>query len=256
MLNKYKVLVLLTFLLALCGCSVSNDSHANMVYLCDYKNINIPREAYWVSEADVNTAMTMYAISTDEDIEDYTGLTDEVVKQHFGYDSVIELRDHALFDIVSHRIIEAAYAQILTTSRMDFSYSDPLFSCYYSDRISAIEYLAEQDGTTVSAFVEENYQLSELEFKESEINFYVTICIIKEILAAEGRSDLQLDIEDYRHTIAHELGCSVEETYKYILNEDIFYSIAEIELCELIAEWYATDIREAYIKVKRSFDEF
>ncbi len=252
MLTKCRIFAIFTVLLVLCGCSGNKGTQPGNVHLCNYKNIAITEEMYLVSEADLNTAMTMYAISTDASLEDYTGLTDEIATKYYGYDTVIDLREQALLDIVSHRIVEAVYEQILMNSHMDFHANDSHFERYYSNRMSSIDFLSKQTGTTVALFLEHNYQMTVAEFTESEIDFYVTVCIIKEILDAENQSDLQTDIDSARSSIAQELGCSVDETYKILLDEDLFYSIAESKIHELIIEWYADDITAAYTAAKQA----
>lgn len=253
MFAKCRILIILICLLALCGCSAESRAKDNDIFLCDYKNVDIIEEMYSVSEADLNTAMTMYAISTDEVLEDYTDLTDAIVLHYYGYESVNELRERALWDIVSHRVIDAVYSQILLTSHMDFNSTDSHFENFYSNRMSSIDYLSKQENSTVSAFLENNYQMTETAFKEAEIDFYVTVCILKEILDIEGNPVLQADIDCSRSRLAQDLGCSVEETYKIVLDEDLIYTIAESKMSELILEWYEQDITDAYNTVKQSF---
>lgn len=256
MFTKCRMLAVITILLALCGCAVNTGTQYSDIHLCDYKTIAITEDMFLVSEADLNTAMTMYAISTDAELEDFTELTDEIVQHYFGVEGVIELREQALQDIVSHRIIDAVYAQILLNSHMDFNSNNLHFKRYYSNRISSIEYLAKQADMTVSEFLEQNYQMTEAEFKDSEIDFYVTVCIINEIFDAENHPDLQSDIDDYRSALAQQAGWPVEETYKIVLDEDLFYLIAESKMYELIAEWYAADICDAYTLARQSLTSF
>lgn len=125
---------------------------------------------YLVTDSELNTAMTMYAVSTDTGLEDYTGLTDAIVNQYFGYDTVIELKEKALLDIVSHRIIDAIYAKILSSSYMDFHYSDPTFEDYYARRLTSVEHQANQENMNISDFLKHYYQMTEEAFKESEID--------------------------------------------------------------------------------------
>ena len=249
MVTKFKFVAVLMAIFVLCGCS-SNNIQSSDVHLCDYKNITVTEEMYEVSEADLDTALTMYAISTEESLEDHTALTDEIVRQYFGFESVPELREQALHDMVSHRIADAVYAEILLNSHMDFNPNDSNFKRYYSNRMSSIDYLSKQENETVAAFLEHTYQMTESEFKESEIDFYVTVCIVKEILNAENHSNLQDDIDRNRSYLAQELGCSIEETYNILLDEDLLYSIAESKIYELIFEWYAEEISDAYINVR------
>ena len=194
----------------------------------------------------------MYALSTDESLEDYTGLTDDIVKQYFGCETVIALREKALFDIVLHRIVGAVYEQIILTSHMDFYPDDPNFKSYYSNRIASIDYMAKQENSTIPEFLGQNYQMTTQQFRESEIDFYVTTCILKELFKAENHPDMQPDINRIRSELAQEIGCSADETYYYFLNEDIFYSIAENKMFDLISEWYSTEICDAYALVKQS----
>lgn len=254
MFAKVKLCAVVIIIMALCGCSANNRTQCNEVYLCDYKDIDVTEEMYSVSEGDLNTAMTMYAISIDEGLEDHTGLTDEIVKQYWGYESVVELREQALLDIVSYRIVSAVYEQILLNSHMDFHPDDSRFESYYSNRMSSLAYLSKQNGTTIPVFLEKNYQMTESEFNESEIDFFVTICILKEILNAEKHPNLQPEMDHNRYSLAQELGCPITETYSVLLDEDLFYSIAESKMYEHISEWYATEIYDAYVTAKNALE--
>lgn len=256
MLVKNKFIVFLTAIFLLCGCSASNDRQYIRFDLCDYKNMDITADMYLVTDGELNTAMTMYAVSTDTGLEDYTGLTDEIVNLYFGYETVIELKEKALLDIVSHRIIDAVYAKILSSSYMDFHYSDPIFEDYYARRLASIEHQANQENMNISDFLEHYYQMTEESFKESEIDFYVTICIIKEILNQENHPIPQSEIDIYRSNLAQESGCTIDETHKSVLDEDLFYAIAESTIYELIEEWYMVDIHDAYDKARQSLGSF
>ena len=256
MLVKNKFILFLTTIFLLCGCSASNDRQCIRFDLCDYKNIDITADMYLVTDSELNTAMTMYAVSTDTGLEDYTGLTDAIVNQYFGYDTVIELKEKALLDIVSHRIIDAIYAKILSSSYMDFHYNDPIFEDYYARRLTSVEHQANQENMNISDFLKNHHQITEEAFKESEIDFYVTICIIKEILNSENHPIPQSEINSYRSNLALELGCSIDETHKSVLDEDLFYAIAESTIYELIEDWYMVDIHDAYDEARQSLDSF
>lgn len=256
MLVKNKFIIFLATIFLLCGCAPSIDHQRIEFDLCDYKNMDITTDMYLVTDGELNTAMTMYAISTDAGLEDYTGLNDEIVNLYFGYETVIELKEKALWDIVSHRITDAVYARILSSSYMGFQYNDPIFEDYYARRLSSIEHLANQENMTIPLFLEHYYQMTEESFKESEVDFYVTICIIQEILNKENHPVPQSEIDSYRSNLAREFGCNTDQTHKSVLDEDIFYAIAKNTMYELIEEWYMADIHDAYDKTRQSLGSF
>ena len=249
MIRIKSILVALAFLtIILYGCS-TNPNPKYKFDLCNYKDLPVSEETYDVSIEDLNTSLSLYATTIDERFEDYTSLTDEIVKEHFGYNTVFEFKEYVLKEIITHRIVDSIYEKILTESRVSLR-DEAEFDDYYKRRLFTIEQEAKSEKTDINNYIKENKNMSISEFKEDECSFFVTILILKEILKSESASIPQQDIDNTRSTISSEMGFSLEESYQYILDEDIFYSLAETKMYDFIPQWYKATIDDAFYNVR------
>ncbi len=240
--------IVLVISIVLFGCANTKPEPNYMIELCDYKNLSIDEDIYNVTTEDLQASMSLYANAIDDKYKDYTYLTDSIVKRNYDCETVSDFRNYVLREIITHRISDDVLNTVLTTSRISLK-DESEFNEYYNRRLAIIELEAKEEDKPLDSFIEEFYGMSKNELRENEYTYFLTIVILKEILDLENSSISQDEINDERNVIAQELECSVEETYKSVLDEDIIYTLAENRMYELIAQWYQLSIETAISSV-------
>lgn len=241
--------IMLFVCIVLYGCADTKLNTPYVIDLCDYKNVQIAEEVYDVPIEDLNASMTLYANAIDEKYEDYTYLTDEIVKENYDCETVSDFQSYVLKEIITHRISDSIMEKILTTSRVSVK-DETEFNDYYKKSIEAIEHEAKEQNCAIDSFIEQNYGMSMSELREDEYTYFVSIIILREILNKEDAAITQEDIDNERSEIAQEMDCSIEDTYQHVLDEDILYTLAENKMYDLIAQWYQSNIDDALSSMK------
>ena len=245
-IKKFVLLIMCLILGVLfIGCS-GTASKDNEIVLCNYYDMDIPDSVSFVSVDELNTALSMYAYALEiEEIKDYNDLTDAVVNEYIGYETVKELKEEALYNMIYHRVTDYVYEKLLTNSGVSLV-DDRSFNDYYTRRLDLIEKMAKENEVDKLEYITNEYKISESEYQESELDFFITINLLKELLRRESYEVTDEDVKDKRAEYASEEDVSIDDTRLILLDEDIMYIIAEERTYELISEWYEEEVERRF----------
>jgi len=226
------------------GCSQQNKS-ANQndnVHLCDYNNLVINEDEYCVSEEDLNTAIEMNLNSIETDCDNIQ-LTDETARQYFNTENKKAAVTNIKREIVENRFCEAAIEVILTNSYVT---SLPEESEKFIERvISSQKLTADENKIEYDKYFQNNFNMSEKEYRESILDEYVNYMILSTLAQKEGYIISDAERSEIVSKIASDNDMSADDIIEMYGNEYIDFILYENFLKNYLIDIYSKQIEKA-----------
>ncbi len=150
-------------------------------------------------------------------------ITDELANKYFNVQTAKDVIENTKKEIIQHRAIDYAYLYLLNNSsvRVNNKNRDE----YVQKILSKLSNDAEQSDQSVDEYIQNEFEMTIDEYKESIISFYDELLILEAFLAQEGESVSEKDIQNYTEKLSQELEMTTEEIITLYGEEVVRYEM-------------------------------
>ena len=240
-MKRAGALILLCFILV---CSISGCTNTekditvlDYVNLCDYTSLEISKDEYTVSDADISTAIQMYLGSLDIEASD---ISDNIAVKYFGCENAARAKEKIKREIIENRFYEAARDTILTSSEI-IAYPQSSRE-YVNEMVSTQEAFAEAEGVSFSDYLHDTYNMTEKEFREAALLGYADIMILRAIAEKENYKITPDERNEVIENTAALIGATAEDTLEMYGEEYFDCLLYEEFLKNLLLNYYSSEI--------------
>lgn len=226
------------------GCSQQNKSTSqnDNVHLCDYNNLVIDENEYCVSEEDLTTAIEMNLNSIETDCDNIQ-LTDETARQYFNAENKETAVANIKREIVENRFCEAAIEVILTNSYVT---SLPEESEKFTEKVILSQKLiADEDEIEYNKYFQDNFNMSETEYRESILGEYVNYMILSTLAQKEGYTISNTERTAIIDKLANDNNISTSDVIEIYGSEYIDYILYENFVRDYLIDTYSNEIEKS-----------
>ena len=228
------IVICLSVLFSACSTQTHSDplkTPTEYVHLCNYTNFEFDKDDITCSDDETWVSIKMKLQSEGVDIEDRKDFTDELAVRYFSAPSSSIAFLNIKQEIISHRICETAYEQLISGSMVKV----PEEANEYAERIIEKEKTeASKNGISKNDFFTKYLECTEKEIREDLINNYMEMIIVRAWAEKENIVISNDNINEKIKEIAEDEEISRDE----VLAEYESFVIEHYILCDKLTDYY------------------